>query len=77
MAQLHFYVPDEVEAQIRNKAKQANLPLSRYLANLVKQEAIQQGQWPEGYFEHVFGQWQGEPLTRPPQGELEQRPELG
>lgn len=76
MAQLHFYVPDEVEAQIRTKAKQANLPLSRYLANLVKQEAGRQNQWPDGYFEQVFGQWQGEPLTRPSQGEFEQRLKL-
>lgn len=70
MAHLHFYVSDEVEAQIRNKAKQANLPLSRYLANLVKQEAGQQSRWPEGYLQQVFGQWQGEPLMRPLQGEL-------
>lgn len=76
MAQLHFYVPDEVEAKIRGKAKQLNLPLSRYLAKLVKQEASQQSQWPAGYFEQVFGQWEGEPLTRPAQGELEQRLEL-
>ncbi|OFZ68755.1 MAG: hypothetical protein A2Z01_07285 [Betaproteobacteria bacterium RBG_16_58_11] len=76
MAQLHFYVPDEVEAQIRNKASQAQLPLSRYLANLVKQEAGQPSQWPQGYFEQVFGQWQGAPLVRPPQGEYEERPEL-
>jgi hypothetical protein len=76
MAQLHFYVTDEVEAQIRNKASQAQLPLSRYLANLVKQEAGQPSQWPAGYFEQVFGQWQGEPLARPPQGEYEARTEL-
>ena len=67
---------DEVEAQIRSKAKQAQLPLSRYLANLVKQAAGQPSLWPEGYFEQVFGQWQGEPLERPPQGEYEDRPEL-
>lgn len=76
MAQLHFYVPDEVETQIRNKANQAQLPLSRYLANLVKQEAGQPSQWPEGYFEQVFGQRQGEPLSRAPQGEHETRAEL-
>lgn len=70
MAQLHFYVPDEVEAQIRTRAKQANLPLSRYLANLVKREAGRQNEWPEGYFEQVFGQWQGEPLTRPHKASL-------
>ena len=67
MAQLHFYVPDEVEAQIRNKASQAQLPLSRYLANLVKQEAGQPSQWPRDISEQVFGQWQGAPLVRPPQ----------
>jgi len=76
MAQLHFYVPDEVEVQIRNKASQAQLPLSRYLANLVKKEAGQPSQWPQGYFEQVFGQWQGEPLIRPPQGSNEERLEL-
>lgn len=76
MAQLHFYVPDEVEAQIRNKASQAQLPLSRYLANLVKKEAGQPSLWPQGYFEQVFGQWQGAPLVRPPQGSNEERLEL-
>ena len=76
MAQLHFYVPDEVEAQIRHKAEQAKLPLSRYLANLVKQEAGQPSQWPEGYFDQVFGQWQGEPLLRSAQDEFEDRLEL-
>ena len=75
MSQLHFYVPDEVEAQIRHKAKQANLPLSRYLADLVKRETSLLSQWPEGYFE-LFGQWQGEPLKRPPQGIVEDRLKL-
>ncbi len=32
--------------------------------------------WPEGYFDQVFGQWEGEPLRREPQGEYETRPEL-
>lgn len=75
MSQLHFYVPDEVEAQIRLKAKQAKLPLSRYLADLVKRETSLQSQWPEGYFE-LFGQWQGESLERPPQGMVEDRLKL-
>jgi len=72
MSQLHFYVPDEVEKQIRNKAKQANLPLSRYLAELVKRETSQKNQWPEGYFE-LFDQWEGESTVRPPQLPLEER----
>jgi hypothetical protein len=74
MAQLHFYVPDKVAQEIRRKALQARLPLSRYLANLISRE-IETG-WPEGYFEQVVGAWQGEPLIREPEGEIEQRPSL-
>ena len=40
MSQLHFYVPDDIEAQIRIKAKRANLTLSKYLAELVKRESL-------------------------------------
>lgn len=76
MAQLHFYVPDEIEAQLRHKAQQAHLSLSRYLANVVKREASQQNQWPKNYFKQVFGQWQGDPLVRPSQGKMEDRLEL-
>lgn len=47
--------------------------LNRNLANLVKQKVGQPGQWPVGDFEQVFGQWQGEPLVRPPQGDFEER----
>jgi len=64
MSTLHFYVPDDAEAQIRMKAGQANLPLSKYLADLVKREVGVQNQWPEGYFE-LFDAWQGEPASRP------------
>ena len=60
MSQLHFYVPDDLEAQIRIKAKQANLPLSKYLAELVKRETAVDNKWPVGYFE-LFDSWQGEP----------------
>jgi hypothetical protein len=72
MSQLHFYVPDEIETQIRHKAQQANLPLSRYLAEIVKRETSQKNQWPEGYFE-LFGSWEGTPLVRSPQLPLEER----
>lgn len=72
MSQLHFYVPDDVEAQIRTKAKQANMPLSKYLAELVKRETSAQNQWPEGYFD-LFDAWQGEPISRPKELTLETR----
>lgn len=72
MSQLHFYVPDDVETQIRRQAKQANLPLSQYLAALVKRELGTQSQWPAGYFD-LFDAWQGEPQARPTNLVLETR----
>lgn len=72
MAQLHCYVPEEVARQAQRRAEQAGLSLSRYLAELVKRDAAQADGWPEGYFD-LFGSWQGEPLERGPQGELEER----
>jgi hypothetical protein len=39
MSQLHFYVPDDEEKRLRELASQAGLPLSRYLAELVRRGA--------------------------------------
>ena len=72
MPQLHFYVPDEIEAQIRQRAKRAKLPLSKYLAELVKRKAGALNQWPKGYLD-LFDAWQGKPLTRPNELALETR----
>lgn len=33
--------------------------------------------WPAGFWERTAGAWQGEPLTREPQGEYEERDPLG
>lgn len=73
MSQLHFYVPDQIEKQLRQQAKQAKKPLSRFLADLVKREAGQLEHWPDGYFDDVFGGWEGGPLHREPQGDYEAR----
>lgn len=32
--------------------------------------------WPKGFLKEIFGGWQGESLTRPPQGDYEKRDEL-
>jgi hypothetical protein len=32
--------------------------------------------WPPGFFERTAGAWQGEPLTREPQGEYQERDPL-
>lgn len=70
MAQIHCYVPDDIARKLGDKARAAGLPVSRYLASLIRKEM--ETPWPEGYFE-LFGQWQGEPLERPEQGNFEQR----
>ena len=64
MSQLHFYVSDEVEKRIRQKARQAKLPLSRYLAELVQRESGLSKRWPSGYLE-LFDEWQGDAQARP------------
>ena len=71
MAQIHCYIPDDLASQLAKKAERKHLSMSKYLASLVKKD-ISSG-WPEGYFEQVFGGWEGEPLQRPEQGDYEQR----
>ena len=71
MPQLHFYVSDEIAERVRQRAEANHMSVSKYLATLVKKEAS--SGWPDGYFERVVGGWKGEPLTRPPQGEFEER----
>jgi hypothetical protein len=70
MSQLHCYVADELAEKFKKKAESAHLPVSKYLALLVKREV--EGQWPEHYFD-CFGAWQGNPLERPEQGDFENR----
>ena len=48
MSQLHFYVPDDIEKLVRLQAKRAQVPLSRFFAELVKREAGQHKLWPAG-----------------------------
>ncbi|MFT4178325.1 MAG: hypothetical protein QM612_02515 [Thermomonas sp.] len=68
MTQLHCYVPDDVAKRLNDKAKQAGMPVSRYLAALIRKDT--ETGWPEGYFD-LFGAWEGEPLVRPTQDILE------
>lgn len=74
MAQLHIYVPKDVETRIRQKAAARGLSVSRFLAELVKREVSPA--WPSRYFSEVVGGWKGDPLSRPLQGEFEERDEL-
>ncbi len=71
MAQLHFYVPDKFATEIRKRAEQAHLSVSRYLVDIIRQEIGTE--WPENYFSGICGGWHGETLKREPEGELETR----
>lgn len=71
MPQLHFYVPDDVAAQIKRRAAKAHQPVSRYLAELVKRD-IGQG-WPEGYFESISAKGGVAPIPYEPSGPPEER----
>ena len=71
MAQLHFYVPDDVAEQIKARAAQAKLPISRYVAELVKRD-VGQG-WPKDYFERISGAAEGASMKYEPSGLPEER----
>ena len=71
MPQLHLYVPEGLAAEVARRASARGLSVSRYLAELIQRQV--QTAWPKGYFEEVVGAWQGEPLSRPPHGQLELR----
>ena len=75
MARLQFYVKDSVAAQIKSKAAQSGLTVSKYLAALATRDAGTDSSWPKDYFAFC-GNWAGEPLVREAQPPLEERIEL-
>lgn len=74
MPQLHLYVPDELAERIQHEAQAAHVSVSRYLSELVSRTVVLD--WPDGFFDEVVGGWQGEMLTRSPQGVVERREPL-
>ncbi|MEM9386995.1 MAG: hypothetical protein AAGA68_18175 [Pseudomonadota bacterium] len=56
MPQLHFYVPEDIADAVRRRAQARNMPLSRYLAEIVRREVAG---WPEE-FAGTLGAWQGD-----------------
>jgi hypothetical protein len=57
--------------QIRAFAARANMPVSRYVADLVKRD-VGQG-WPEGCFQRISGAAEGAALRHEPSGSPEER----
>jgi len=74
MPQLHTYLPARLAARVAAKAKARGVPVSRYLATLIRNDV--DGSWPPGYFAEVVGGWKGRPLKRPRQGDVEERETL-
>jgi hypothetical protein len=59
MSQLNFYVPDEIEEQIRVAAKKEGKTLSAFIAELVKRH-FPENHAQENYFSQFFGAWEGD-----------------
>ena len=74
MPQLHTYLPEPLAARVAAKAKARGVPVSRYLATLIRNDV--DGTWPAGYFESVVGGWKGRPLKRLRQGDVDERETL-
>lgn len=55
MAQLNVYIPDEQALRLRKEAKEAGLPLSRYVVRLLDHEPGGADAWPPDYFTSVCG----------------------
>ena len=59
MSQLNFYVPDDIEEQVKNAAKTEGKSVSAYLAELVKSKFAPK-KWDNDFFTTVLGQWAGD-----------------
>lgn len=59
MSQLNFYVPDDIEEQIRKAAQREGKSISAFLAELVKTK-FPSAQWSDDFFSSVCGQWEGD-----------------
>ena len=71
MPQLYFYVSDDIAKKIKARAAKVKLPISRYVADLVKRD-VGQG-WPEDYFERIAGVTEGSTIRYEPSGPPEER----
>ena len=73
MTQLTIALSDQQARELETRAKINGLALEQYVLNVLT--ATSNG-YPAGYFESVAGGWQGKPLEREPQGNLEDRESL-
>jgi len=53
--QLHLYVSDDVAAELRARARERGVSVSKLLAEIVTRDARRA--WPEGWLGRVAGAW--------------------
>jgi len=53
VAQLNLYVPDELSADLKERARRAGMPHSRYVIRLLT--PVEQKGWPARFFEETCG----------------------
>lgn len=58
MAQLNFYVPEEIERVIRWEARNRRKSISTYLSEVVKSH-VRHERWQKDFFTKVVGGWRG------------------
>lgn len=63
MPQLYFSVERPLAEQLARRAADENLPLSKYLARLVREQVREE--WPEDYLSAVIGCCADDPLQEP------------
>jgi hypothetical protein len=55
MPRLHLYVPDDVAAELRARARERGTSVSKLLAEIVSRDVRRA--WPEGWLDRVAGAW--------------------
>jgi hypothetical protein len=54
VARLNLDVPEELAERLKRNARQAGIPLSRYVLSLISSSPTGKG-WPPGYFDRACG----------------------
>ena len=59
MAHLNLYVPDDLEMQIKEKAKENGKSLSAYVSELIHKDVGRSTDW-HALLDSTWGKWQGD-----------------
>ena len=68
MPQLSLYLDEPTLASLRANSALADLSLSKYVANLIRNRH-ENGEWPAGYWD-IYGALEDEAFTAPPDIDL-------